>query len=152
MSWEVFAASDPGLATAGAGRLSDGYAFLATTRQDGSPRVHPISPLVGKGHLFVFMDPFSPKGHDLRREDRYALHSAVGGPEEGYAEFLVTGRAVPVEDPDVRGVASDLARYPPPDRDVLFEFSVERAILTVYESGETVRRRWKRGSGQEGVH
>lgn len=151
MSWEDFEASDPELATAGAERLSGGYAFLATTRQDGSPRVHPISPLVGKGHLFVFMDPASPKGHDLRRDDRYALHAAVGS-GKSQAEFLVTGRATSVEDPDARDVAASLARYPPPDRDVLFEFSVERAILTVYESGEPVRRRWKRVSDQEGVH
>ena len=152
MSWEDFEASDPDLATAGAERLSDGYAFLATTRQDGSPRVHPISPLVGKGHLFVFMDPASPKGHDLRRDGRYALHAAVGGPEEGYAEFLVTGRATPVEDPGIRGVAASLARYPPPDRDVLFEFGVETALLTVYEGGEPIRRRWKRAADQQGVH
>ena len=137
------------MASAGAARLSEGYAFLATTKRDGSPRVHPVSPLVGRGRLFVFMDPASPKGHDLRRDGRYALHSAVGGVEENHAEFLVTGRAAPVEEPALRGLAAGLARYPPPERDVLFEFGVERAILTVYEDGEPVRTLWKRNTGQD---
>ncbi len=90
------------------------------------------------------MDPASPKGHDLRRDGRYALHSAVGSPEEGQAEFLVTGRASPVEDPASREVAAGLARYPPPNRDVLFEFGVDHALLTAYEDGRPTRRRWRR--------
>lgn len=136
------------MASSGAASLSEDFAFLATTKRDGSPRVHPVSPLVGRGRLFVFMDPASPKGHDLRRGGRYALHSAVGGAAENHAEFLVTGRAAPVEDPVVRGLAAGLARYPPPERDALFEFGVERAILTVYEDGEPVRARWERNAGR----
>ena len=108
MSWADLEGSDPDLAATGAARLAAGYASLATTRRDGSPRVHPVSPLVGGGRLFVFMDPASPKGHDLRRDlrrdGRYALHSAVGSPEEGQAELLLTGRAGPAEDPAVRGI------------------------------------------------
>ena len=143
MAWADLEGSAPDLAAVGAARLSDGYAFLATTKRDGSPRVHHVSPLVGRGRLFVFMDPTSPKGDDLRRDGRYALHSAVGGPETGHAEFLVAGRAGVVEDPGVRGIAADLARRPPPDGDVLFELGVGRVVLTFYgEDGDPVRRRW----------
>ena len=147
MSWKALEASDPDLATAGAKRLSDGYAFLATTRRDGSPRVHPVSPLVGQGHLFIFMDPASPKGHDLRRDGRHALHAAVGPPEQGHAEFFVAGQASVVEDAATREIAEGLAHYPPPEGDVLFEFGVDRAVLTVYEGGEPVRRRWEKDAG-----
>ncbi len=146
MSWRDFERADPDLAASGAGRLSDGYAFLATAKNDGSPRVHPVSPLVGGGRLFIFMDPASPKGQDLRRDGRYALHAAVGDENRGHAEFFVTGYASPVEDAATRGIAAGLARYPPPDGDVLFEFGVERALLTVYEDGGPARRRWVRGA------
>lgn len=152
MSWRDFDRSDPELAAAGTERLSDGYAFLATTKRDNSPRVHPVSPLVGEGHLFIFMDPASPKGRDLRRDGRYALHAAVGSPEKGHAEFFVTGRASPVEDAATREIAVGLAPYPPPDGDVLFEFGVERALLTVYEDGGPARRRWERDAGEDWVH
>lgn len=137
---------------AGAERLSNGYAFLATTKADNSPKVHPVSPLVGRGRLFIIMDPASPKGQDLRRDGRYALHSAVGSPEKGQAEFLVTGQSFFIEDAAVREIAASLARYPPPDRDVLFELGVEVAILTVYEGDEPVRRRWKRDPDEERLH
>ena len=147
MSWRDFEEADPDLASSGVERLSEGFAFLATTKRDGSPRVHPVTPIVGRGRLFVFMAPTSPKGHDLRRDGRYALHSAVGSPEEGQAEFLVTGRAGLVDDPASREVAAELSRYPPPDGDVLFEMDVEAALFTVYEGKKPARRRWNRDPG-----
>jgi len=52
-------------------------AYLGTTRTDGSPRVHPVSPFIGAGCLFVYMEPTSPKAADLRRDARYALHCGV---------------------------------------------------------------------------
>ncbi len=57
----------------GAERLNGKVAYLATVRKDGSPRVHPMTPIIGQGHLFVFMEPTSPKGHDLQRDGRYAI-------------------------------------------------------------------------------
>ena len=144
MSWRDFERDDLDLAAAGAKSLSDGFAFLATTRRDGSPRVHPISPIIGRGRLFVFMQPTSPKGHDLRRDGRYALHSAVGSPDEGQAEFMVIGHASLVEDPATREVAAEFSSYPPPDRDILFELDADYALLTVYEGKRPVRRRWRR--------
>ena len=143
MGWRDFEEADPDLASSGANSLSNGFAFLATTKRDGSPRVHPVTPIVGRGRLFLFMEPASPKGHDLRRDGRYALHSAVGSPEEGQTEFLITGRADLAEAAS-REVAASLSRYPPPDGDVLFELDVEAALFTVYEGKRPARRRWSR--------
>ena len=47
------------------------------------PRVHPVTPIVGSGKLFVFMEPTSPKGKDLMRDGRYALHCGIEGNNEG---------------------------------------------------------------------
>lgn len=146
MSWGCLEAGDPELAAFGKERLADGFAFLATVRKDGSPRVHPVTPIVGDGHIFIFMEPGSPKGRDLRRDGRYALHSAVGDPDEGQGEFFVSGRANPVEDEEVRDNAARLASYAPEDRYVLFELTVESAFSTVYDAEDTpIRRRWKSG-------
>jgi len=76
--------------------------------------VHPVTPILGAGRLFVFMEPTSPKGHDLRRDGRYALHSAVRDTEGSNGEFIVTGKARLVSDPQTRAVAAAASTYAPP--------------------------------------
>jgi hypothetical protein len=93
MSWKDLKNAAPELATLGLKRFEVGVAYLATLRQDGSPSVHPVTPIIGQGHLFLFMQPTSPKGHDLRRDGRYALHSAVSDPNGTSGEFIITGNA-----------------------------------------------------------
>ena len=143
MSWQLLQEQQPELAAFGAERLNGKVAYLATTRKDGSPRVHPMTPIVGQGHLFVFMEPTSPKGHDLRRDGRYAIHCAVSDTSGASGEFLITGRAHLVNNPELRALAVSLASYTPADRYILFEFDVESAASTVYPDDQTLRRRWK---------
>lgn len=74
MSWKALEEANPELAAFGLRRFNLGIAYLGTVTRDGSPRVHPVTPIIGRGRLFIFMEPTSPKGHDLRRGSRYALH------------------------------------------------------------------------------
>jgi hypothetical protein len=143
-TWSEFAEAAPALAAFGASRFEGTHvAYLATTRQDGSPRVHPATPIIGQGRLFLFMEPTSPKGHDLRRDGRYALHSLVTDQHGGGGEFVVRGKALPVDDPAVRALAAGAAPYDPNNLYVLFELSVEEAASTIYEGGQPVRQRWR---------
>ena len=146
-TWHEFAAAHPDLAALGAKRFEGGVAYLATVRPDGGPRVHPVTPILGAGRLFVFMEPTSPKGHDLRRDGRYALHAAVSDAGGTGGEFLLTGRAVLVDDPTTRALAAAAASYAPADRYTLFELSVDSALGTVYQDGQPVRQRWREGQG-----
>ena len=148
MSWKDLENAAPELATFGLKRFEIGVAYLATVRQDGAPRVHPVTPILGQGHLFLFMEPTSPKGHDLRRDGRYALHSAVSDPNGTSGEFIVTGSAKFIVDPVMRSLASQLASYAPADRYILFELSIESAGSTIYNDGMPVRQHWRRGDGQ----
>jgi hypothetical protein len=141
-SWAEFIQADPELAALGAERLHGQVAYLATVRGDGSPRVHPVTPIVGGGQLFLFMEPTSPKGNDLRREPRYALHSAVADNSGSGGEFHLRGSARPVADPAVRQLAVASASYEPRDRYVLFALDVDGAMLTLYDGDRPVRRRW----------
>jgi len=143
-TWGEFAAADPELAAFGDERFQATHvAYLATCSAGGFPRVHPVTPIIGGGRLFLFMEPTSPKGHDLRRDGRFALHSSVADDSGTDGEFSIGGRALPIEDPAIRAAASDAANYTPADRYVLFELSVEHAHSTVYdERGQSIRRRW----------
>jgi hypothetical protein len=145
MSWRELVAGNPGLAEYGAARLLDSeVAYLASVRKDGSPRVHPVTPIIGQGRLFVFMEPTSPKGYDLRRDGRYAMHCQVENSEGGKGEFFLSGRARPVNDEATRAIAVEGASYEVAARYVLFELSVAKAMSNVYTGDGAVRQRWAR--------
>ena len=144
MTWGALEQSNSSLAAFGLARLNGKVAYVATVRKDGSPRVHPVTPIIGQGHLFIFMEPTSPKGGDLRRGSSYALHCAVSDNSGESGEFIVTGHGQLVEDPATRALAAQLSTYKPADRYILFELSVETASATAYENDQPVRQHWQK--------
>lgn len=144
-SWGDFAAARPDLAAKGrnllyeAGRI--GLGFLATIRNDGGPRVHPICPLLTDDGLYAFIVP-GPKREDLHRDARYALHSETFPPPHHDDAFYVTGTAILIQDQLLR---ETLTRQFLAERDLetpwegfedqeLFEFRMNRCLLTLTEA------------------
>lgn len=145
MSWKELAAGSPELAEFGKSRFASEVAYLATVKKDGAPRVHPVTPIVGDEQLFLFMESTSPKGHDLRRDGRYALHCSVADSSGEGGEFLLTGTARFVKDEDTRAIAVKHASYEPADRYILFELLIDTAFSTLYNAyGNPIRNRWRR--------
>ncbi len=143
MSWSKLESQVPEIAEFGRARMHNKVAYLATIRKDGSPRVHPFTPIIGAGHFFVFMEPTSPKGNDLRRDARYAAHCSVMDTSGESGEFIVTGRAKFIDDAELRALAVKVTPYHSAERYILFEFDVESVLVTEYKGEETVRTRWK---------
>ena len=72
---------------------------LATLRADGSPRISGIEAVFENGELVFASMPNARKGADLRRDPRFALHSATVDPIEGSeaqwpGEAKISGRAM----------------------------------------------------------
>ena len=91
---------------------------LATLRTDGSPRISGIETVFEDGELVFGSMPNARKGADLRRDPRFAVHSATVDPVEGAeaqwpGEAKISGRAVaagPVtEGPDGDRFVADIA-------------------------------------------
>jgi hypothetical protein len=87
---------------------------IATVRADGSPRISGIEAVFGGGELTFGSMPNARKGADLRRDPRFALHSATVDPLEGSeadwpGEAKVSGRAV-VAGQTMEGPDGDLFR------------------------------------------
>jgi len=143
MSWSKLEIQTPEIADFGKARLHNKVAYLATIRKDGSPRVHPFTPIIGEGHFFVFMEPTSPKGHDLRRDNRFAIHCSVTDTSGESGEIILTGRARFIENVELRANAVRISPYIPAERYILFEFNLESALTTEYISGEVIRKRWQ---------
>ena len=147
MSWIKFEEQAPSLAALGFQKLNRKVAYLATLRKDGSPRLHPVTPFIGNGMLFIFTEPSSPKINDLRRDNRYALHCSVDkGENEPLIEFLVTGTTRTINDLSVRDEATKLASSPVLTDDyVLFEFCIDSVLVVTYDrEGNRTIQRWRR--------
>jgi Pyridoxamine 5'-phosphate oxidase len=72
---------------------------MATLRADGSPRISGIEVVFEDGELVFGSMPGARKGADLRRDPRFAVHSATVDPVEGAeaqwpGEAKISGRAV----------------------------------------------------------
>lgn len=143
VTWSEFARQEPDLARFGAERLTAAPAYLATLRRSGIPRVHPVTPIITVTGLFVFMEPTSPKGRDLRETGWFALHNGVPDNAGSGGEFYVSGRGLGVNDPDVRAHVVDTASYAPSDRYVLFELQLSEARCNGYgDVSLPSNRRW----------
>ena len=138
IAWGAFADEEPELAASGRELLYQfgvGLAFLATTRADGAPRVHPMCPVQTDDALYAFIVP-SPKRNDLRRDGRFAMHSFPA--DENEDAFFITGHARSVEDRAIRSAVMDRYREerkldgPPDGGDTwqLFEFLLDSCMLT----------------------
>ncbi len=142
-TWADFESAAPELATFGRLRFASRVAYFATIRADGSPRLHPVTPVIGGGHLYLYMEPTSPKGHDLRRDPRFALHCAVEDWNGGGGEFLINGEAGLITDVQQRAEYDSYALYSPKAHYILFELFLQRVSSTTYENGNPRRRQWQ---------
>ena len=135
-SWGEFEVAAPRLAKRGREILYHfgvPLGYLATVRRDGGPRVHPFCPIVHGGRLYGLIGP-SPKQHDLSRDGRYAIHSFPLPDRDD--ELFLAGRATPRDEESLErqvraayratGGGSDGAER-------LFEFDIERALLSTYK-------------------
>jgi hypothetical protein len=108
---------------------------MATLRADGSPRISGIETAFEGGELVFGSMPNARKGADLRRDPRFALHSATVDPVEGSeaqwpGEAKISGRAIaagPItEGPDGDRFRADIA-------EVVHTHLNEEATLLVVE-------------------
>jgi len=135
VTWKEFAKADPGLAEAGSNHLFQygvGLAFLATVRGDGSPRLHPVCPVLSSARLYLLLRPRSPKRWDLERDGRYALQAFPQARPDS-DEFYLSGTAHLVKDTKkCKAVLADAKHAASPD-EIPFELLIERAMRTIWE-------------------
>jgi len=113
-------------------QFGPGLGYLATVRKDGGPRVHPCCPIVADGELWVFVLTRSPKGQDLVRDGRFALHSFPKPDLDD--EFYLTGTTSVVADDKIRTtVASATTANVGEEEETLFRLDLDVVMLATYE-------------------
>ena len=137
-TWSEFANAAPEMAERGAVMLAIPLAYLATVRRTGAPRLHPLSPILAGGRLFVAIQSTSPRRSDLARDGRYSLHTLPPelGPDYDEFEFNLTGMASRVTDVATLVLIdeAEAARARPaiPRNDWVFELDIESALTSVW--------------------
>jgi hypothetical protein len=101
VTWPEFERETPELAERGGAMLrAFTLGYLATLRPDGSPRIHPVTVTIADSGLYVYAVAGTPKGRDLRRDPRYAMHAfpAFANGDFRDDEFAFGGSAVEILD------------------------------------------------------
>ena len=167
MNWAEFASAAPELAELGRERFEKTEVLLlGTVRKDGTARISPCEFLFLHGDLMLGMMWQSRKALDLIRDPRCVLHSTISNKDGKEGEVKLRGRAVDVQDPEVRErngqAAFEKTGWRPPEPYHLFSIDLEEASFIQYsgEGHQTVKvwragqpvservRRWT-GSGYE---
>ena len=94
--------------------------------------MHPVTPIFTADGMFLFMEPTSPKGRDLRDRGWFAMHNGVPDDAGTGGEFYLGGRGLEVDDVDVWTHVADSASYTPADRYILFELQLSEARCNGY--------------------
>lgn len=108
---------------------------IATVRADGAPRISGIETVFEDGDLVFGSMPNARKGADLRRDPRFALHSATVDPVEGAegewpGEAKISGQAI-AAGPVTEGPEGD--RFRADIREVVHTHLNEEATMLVVE-------------------
>ena len=135
VSWPELRGLVPELAAAGEKlllrkRLQVGWAFIATLRKDGAPRLHPISVVQAQERLYVIIPRRSPKCADLLRDGRYALQAFPPPDGEPGCELYLAGTAERIQDAGVCQAIEAETGVRVEAGEVLFELLLERVMLT----------------------
>ena len=148
-AWSDVVASAPELAVAVRERFdAHGLALLATVRNDGSPRISGIEPLFTDDHLWFGMMDGSRKGADLRREPRFALHSATVDKQVTAGDAKVVGTVRLVDEPEAKAAFVEAftraSGAPPPDGPFDLFLADVTEISLLRPAGDHLDIRWWR--------
>jgi Pyridoxamine 5'-phosphate oxidase len=144
VTWADLEAGAPELARRARERLeTTSIALIGTLRKDGSPRISPIEPSFYENELLFGGMTWSLKVHDLKRDARCVVHSAVTGPSAGEPELKLYGRAETADERLRRECPGWWADQP---ADAAWVFTVRLETVTLiewdYAVSEMLVRRW----------
>ncbi len=101
-----------------------------------------MTPIIGQGGCFIFVEPSSPKTHDLLDNGHFCLHCSMNDSSGSSGEFQVTGVALQIEDQETRSLAESVSSFRPSARYLLFELALSEVLSTSYLGGRPNRQKW----------
>lgn len=143
VSWRAVVAAEPEFAER-VQEIFDAHRHktIATLRADGAPRISGIEAEFVDGELRFGSMPAARKGADLRRDPRFALHSAAvdapAGDAAGWSgDVKVAGRALP---------AGEIGGATPGE---MFHADIDEVVHTYVQGGRLVIELWRPDRGMQ---
>ena len=158
-NWAEIEAAEPEFARAVRVRFEAGkHKTLATLRADGSPRISGTeADFVGDDLWFGSM-PRARKAADLRRDPRFAIHSASADSPEWTGDAKLSGVIEEVNDPELvaaylAGRGGEEGEPEPPGDFHLFRAEITEAVLVGLNEARDrlVIEHWHEGRGLERI-
>ena len=149
-SWAEFEGADGELAGRVRARLEcHRHVVMATLRADGAPRLSGMEAPVRSGHLWLAMMPESVKVSDLRRDARFALHSAPDDEHLPEGDARIEGVAVPADAAQQAEFVSG-HRHPieDPSKMALFTTLIRRVVLVRVSGDRLLIESWTPEGGR----
>ncbi|MET9617800.1 pyridoxamine 5'-phosphate oxidase family protein [Kitasatospora indigofera] len=145
-TWQDFEQQAPDLAPAVRARFEAArHHVLATLRPDGAPRVSGTEVRFTGADLTLGSIYGAVKARDLRRDQRFALHSNPGDATMADGDAKLAGRALEITDEvELTAYESELPTAPPGPFHA-FRLELDQAVLTTVEEGVLVIRSWRPG-------
>jgi hypothetical protein len=127
------------------------HKVLATLRADGSPRVSGTEVFFSGDDLWIGSMDGARKGADLRRDPRFALHSAPLDLELTKGDVKLSGRVELVDDPTttaaITSAVAESSGQEPDEPFDLFRADLSEAVLVTVAGDELVIESWHQGRG-----
>ncbi|MFN3238472.1 MAG: pyridoxamine 5'-phosphate oxidase family protein [Pseudomonadales bacterium] len=142
-SWGELQLASPDIAEFGRKRLDGKVAYLATVRESGGPRVHPVTAFLSPTRCFIFAEPDSSKVRDFTRNPQFHLHCAMSDSSGSSGEFQMSGQVIEASEASSRQEAEANCPFRPSSRSILYELKLLEAVATSYRGGRPDRRRWR---------
>jgi hypothetical protein len=153
--WAEFAAQAESLAAEIADLVEQyRFALIGTIRLDGTPRISPVETHLVHGDLMLVMIPRTRKAADIQRDDRVTLQSPIVDAGNPGAEYKLRGRALMVEDTDLREAAADVVEshsgWRPRPEWIFVAILLHEATYTLWKpDGTALMTRWTLTDGVE---
>jgi Pyridoxamine 5'-phosphate oxidase len=149
-AWRDVVESAPEFAERARAFLDAGvHKTIATLRRDGSPRISGTEAKIADGELWFGAMWRSRKALDLRRDPRFALHSASIDPPAWEGDAKISGHVEEIDDDEQKGRLLAGANEKPSGPWHLFFARIEEvAVVRLSDAGDRlVIELWKDGEG-----
>ena len=143
LSWAEFSKHALEIAQFGLSRIDGKVCYLATVRENGFPRIHPVTTLVGDGRCFIFAQPNSSKVKDFQANSIFSLHCSMSDSSGSSGEFQISGSVVLSENTSDRLLAESICSYRPSASFLLYELRISEAMSNGYRGGRPNRKKWR---------